>query len=428
MSTPPIPLSPEDQAILGLESQYVAGHTCKVILLGEGAPDSSAVRELVAGRIGAAPELTMKLGGSSDNPAWVSDESFDIAMHVRGGNRESADQAELLDQVTELFQGRLDRDRPLWSMDVLPRPEGRGTVVVWRIHHALADGTAAMRFADLVLWDESVGGAAGAAAPVAGRAASREGTHSHSEHPDHERRRAHLASFIDREFGGSVHRSPFDGPIGGERRIAIAVAPLKALHDAAKAHDAATLNDAVLSLVAGSLAGWLRSHHHAIGSLRVRIPVSLHEEGDQAANRDSFFAVDLPLRSRDPFERLGTIHAETSKRKREHDAERLDRTLRGIEGRSPRLAHLIERIEESPRQFALNISNVRGPKGPVAVLGTPVEGLHTIAEIGLRHGLRVSVISFADNLYFGFCADPFLVPDVEQLATGVEREAAALTG
>ena len=52
--------------------------------------------------------------------------------------------------------------------------------------------------------------------------------------------------------------------------------------------------------------------------------------------------------------------------------------------------------------------------------------LHSIAEIGFRHGLRISVVSLADRLFFGFNADPDLVPDLEEMGAGVEIEAAAL--
>lgn len=84
------------------------------------------------------------------------------------------------------------------------------------------------------------------------------------------------------------------------------------------------------------------------------------------------------------------------------------------------------RLERSPRRFALNVSNVPGPLAPVRVLDAPVEALHSIAEIGQHHALRVSVLSFAGLLCFGFCADPGLVDDVQTMADGIEAEAAAL--
>ena len=130
----------------------------------------------------------------------------------------------------------------------------------------------------------------------------------------------------------------------------------------------------------------------------------------------------------DPVERLHVVNAETWVRKEEHDAERIEPTLAEIGRHSAKLAAFLERIESSPREFAVNVSNVPGPRHPVSVLGTPVEGLHSIAEIGLRHGLRISAVSLADRLFFGFNADPDLVVDVESMAAGVEVEAAELIG
>jgi hypothetical protein len=49
-----------------------------------------------------------------------------------------------------------------------------------------------------------------------------------------------------------------------------------------------------------------------------------------------------------------------------------------------------------------------------------------IAEIGLRHALRVAATSLHDRLNLGFCADPFLVPEVQTMAFATEAEAAAL--
>ncbi len=55
-------------------------------------------------------------------------------------------------EVARLFEQHLDRDRPLWRIDALALDDG-ATALVWRLHHALADGTASMRFARAMLWD-----------------------------------------------------------------------------------------------------------------------------------------------------------------------------------------------------------------------------------------------------------------------------------
>src|SRR5204862_6183144 len=115
--------------------------------------------------------------------------------------------------------------------------------------------------------------------------------------------------------GETVHRSPFDARIGTRRQIAFASVELAGLHDAARSLSGATVNDAVLTVVAGGLRTWLEHHHGSLGTIRVKVPVSLHHEGDDAANRDSFFAVGVPLSEPDPVARLAAVHAATSSRK-----------------------------------------------------------------------------------------------------------------
>jgi hypothetical protein len=186
------------------------------------------------------------------------------------------------------------------------------------------------------------------------------------------------------------------------------------------------VNDAVLSLVAGSLRRWLEHHHGTLGDIRVRVPVSLHHEGDNAANLDSFFSLRLPIHIADPRERLRHVHAATAERKALHDAEELQAVLDELGSVSPRMRSFAERLEASPRSFALSVSNVPGPRTPVRVLGAPVNAIHSIAEIGSRHALRVAAVSLAGRLHFGFCADPSLVADLDAMACGIEEEAALL--
>jgi wax ester synthase-like acyl-CoA acyltransferase family protein/uncharacterized protein DUF1298 len=406
-----IPLTAEDRAILDLECQTVAGHTCKVIILDGPAPSLDDLRAHVATRLEEAPPLCWCLGGEQEAPAWVPADDFDIERRIAAADVDGPlDRAGLAREVARLFEQRLDRDRPLWKIDVIPL-EGDGAALVWRIHHALADGTAAMRFARTVLWDEV------AAAP-------RPRPHEHAA--DDARRRAHLVRFIEREFGETMRRSPFDGRIGTRREIAFASVELKPLHDAAKSLAGATVNDAVLTIVAGGVRRWLEEHHRTLGAIRLRVPVSLHREGDDAANRDSFFSLAVPVGEPDPVARLRAVHQATLARKAEHDAERLDSMFRDLAHLSPRLERLAERVEASPRRFALSVSNVPGPPGPVSILRAPVESLHSIAEIGRRHALRVGAVSFAGALEFAFCADPALVDDLGAMTAGLEEDAAAL--
>ncbi len=235
-----------------------------------------------------------------------------------------------------------------------------------------------------------------------------------------------LAAFLRHEVALGPERSPFDGTIGAAREVAFAHAPLRELHDAAKRIAGATVNDAVLTAVAGGLREWIQHHHGRLERVRVKVPVSLHHPGDDEGNRDSFFTLELPLDEPDPVARLEAVRAATSVRKAEHDAETLDVLMRDLARVSPGLERLCRRFEASPRAFALNVSNVPGPRGAVEVLGAPVEAVYSIAEIGRRHALRVAVVSADGRLQFGFCSDPGIVEGLALMAAAVEADARAL--
>src|SRR5688500_18139271 len=145
-----IALTDEDRAILALETGAVAGHTCKVVLIGPGAPSAERLAAAVERRLSAVPALTRRLAGSAQEPVWVDDDRFDIGAHVAAADVDPCDEAALRTEVARLFAERLDRSRPLWHLDVVARAGGRAALV-WRVRHTLADGTAAMRVADAAL-------------------------------------------------------------------------------------------------------------------------------------------------------------------------------------------------------------------------------------------------------------------------------------
>lgn len=442
-------LSPEAERILALEDETVAGHTCKVIEL-DGPLDIDRLRVSIAERLPRAPKLSMRLIEIDGAPWWIPDPQVDIAAQVvESGQAAAVDEAGFLATVSAIFAQHLDRSRPLWRMDVIPRIPGGGSALVWRIHHALADGLTAMHMAGAALWDEAPAqdaaphrphdraGSASGSGPGSGTrsgpgsgSGSDPGPGGSAPAAQHHRFAGLLAAA--REAPQPWLRSPFDGHIDGRRAVAFTTAGLGELRQVAAATERATVNDAVLAVVAGGLRRWLEAHHGHLGAVRVKVPVSLHspaltpgDAGPEPGNRDSFFCLDLPLGSADPLERLAAIRRATRVRKQGHDAQHLDALMRGL-AHTPRLSRFADRILAHPRSFALNVSNVPGPRRAIQVLGVPVRALYTLAEIREHHALRVSVVSLADSLNFGLVADPTLLDDVDQLAADMQAEAATL--
>jgi diacylglycerol O-acyltransferase / wax synthase len=447
-------LSAEDAAILALESPTVAGHTCKLVLLGEGHPVTvTALRDRVASRLDAAPRLRRRIAPTPLGlapPAWVDDTDFDLARHVRRvpPARRARGEAELKALVARTMEERLDRDHPLWSLDVVEELAGGGSALIWKLHHALADGAETMRLADAILWDEGpapgatsawtpepapgtagllaaglrhrggavtgeLGGLArGLVSPAAWRGGAREARR--------------LPGAVARDLLPDRFDSPLDAAATGRRAIAFGTGQLELLKRIEHAQpQRTTVNDVLLALVAGGLRRWLTHHGGAATELRVKVPVSLHDRHahpDALANRDSFLCVALPLAEPDPAARLAAIAAQTRERKREHDAETLDALFRDLRHAPRPVARLATRLTSGPRTFALEVSNVPGPSAPRHILNAPVTALRSLAEIGERHALRVSAISLAGTLHLGLNADAAAVEDVEVLAAGMEAE------
>jgi WS/DGAT/MGAT family acyltransferase len=441
-------LNDQDTQILRLESGNVRGHTCKLVILdsraGEPAPGVEELRAHISCRLDRAPRFRRRLAPSPfgiANPVWVDDAQFDIARHVRPvPDGAGADRARLREIVASLMSQRLERDRPLWALDVIDGLEDGSTALVWRIHHCMADGMGAVKLGSALLWDEEPRApepeqaewrparslsrpellALGVGHPVHRAAGRVAGAARSAVSPHRWRERVGMLgrdrSTLRRELERRAAPSPLDRHIGPARKVAFASVPLAELKRVGKAHgEGITLNDVVLGVVAGGVRAWLERRHASEEGIRVKVPVSLHQhdaEGEAPGNRDSYFFVDLPVSEPDPVRRLLAINRETADRKRHHDAETLYRL-----GLHRTIAHRAM----SPRVFTFNVSNVPGPRGPVYVKGAPVRALYSLAEVAQHHALRVSVISAAGTMFFALCADRDAVEDLDTLADGLDR-------
>jgi diacylglycerol O-acyltransferase / wax synthase len=98
-------------------------------------------------------------------PLWADAPRFDLADHIRvrpvaapGG------QAQLLAACQDLAARRLDPARPLWELWLLPGLPQRRVGAYLRLHHAIADGTAALAAFGALL-DQAAGAPTPAAPP-----------------------------------------------------------------------------------------------------------------------------------------------------------------------------------------------------------------------------------------------------------------------
>jgi diacylglycerol O-acyltransferase len=302
------------------------------------------------------------------------------------------------------------------------------------MHHCLADGTTMVRLAGELLWSATPDAApvaasrwrpapasggitlfarcvAGGLGPAARRARS---LGARARALARARRLARGSrSAVRRELARTARPTQLDHDAGPARRVAFASATFADCRSAAKAiHPAVTVNDVVLAAVAGGMRAWLEHRSLPEQGIRAKVPVSLHAAGghDDAANRDSYFFVDLPVGEAGFADRLLAVNRQTAERKRLHDAEALYPAT---------LKNSVARRAMSPRVFTLNVSNVPGPAEDAYVLGARVCELYSVVEIAQHHALRIAVISAAGRLFFGLCADRDAIDDLEVVADGI---------
>jgi WS/DGAT/MGAT family acyltransferase len=447
-------LSADDTRILRLESETIVGHTLKLAIVepGPGGDPVSVerLRARVEARLEALPRARQRLAPTPLGiapPAWVDDEGFDIANHVRYAPGPLTGRDAIFRLAGTLMAQRLDHGRPLWCVDVAgPDADGR-TALMIRVHHCLADGVTALRMLTQLLWDadgedqpalpgrwapRAAPGSArllasglatrlrGAGTAVAGGARA---AVSPSRWSETGRDLASLPGTLRRELWPLGADTAFDRPIGGDREIAFTACRLEELKQIEHASGAGvTVNDVVLAVVAGALRRWLGAHHEHLEAMRVQVPVSMHhrdEGATQLGNRDSFLFCDLPISEPDPRKRLAAINAETRSRKEHHDPVELYSFFHSLSHVRP-LYRFVSTLASGPREFALSVSNVPGPREPVSLLGGEVTELYSVAEPADRHALRASAVSLAGRMGFGFCTDPGAVPGVAELAGGLD--------
>jgi diacylglycerol O-acyltransferase / wax synthase len=425
-------LSQDDAQILRLESTTIKGHTGKVLVL---APDehgaaltADRLRGRVTERLDSFPRLKQRVEEPRfrlGRPAWVDAPEFDLDWHIASDEgAEPLSGEELRRAVGDVLSQRLDHTRPLWRIDVLPLTGSR-TALVGRIHHAMADGVSAIAIYAGILWDvdepeqppAKPAGSAARAAPASREAAAKANAGDRAERSAGEARiLVRLPAALWRELRPGTDTA-LDQHIGPKREVAWTTFPLDRLKQIEHgAGDGVTVNDVVLAVVAGGLRRWLgEGEGQGRRSMRVQVPVCLHaREEAKLSNRDSFINVDLPIAEPDPLARLRLINDETRQRKLEHDADTLYSFFHAV-GRFRPLYRGVTRLTSGPREFALSVSNVPGPRQRAVICDHAVEEFCSFAEPADRHALRVSVVSLAGELAFGLCSDPEAIADLDDL-------------
>ena len=193
-----------------------------------------------------------------------------------------------------------------------------------------------------------------------------------------------------------------------------------------------TINDVVLTSVAGGLRALLESRGESVEgrAVRVLVPVSVRRPGEHGVynNRVSAMVPTLPVGTEDPAERLQTVRAQMDSLKQSGQAV-AGEVLTSLSGFAPPLLLALggRAAARSPNLgVQLGVTNVPGPQQPLRTLGRRL--LESFPFVPLIGNVRISIaiFSYDGGLYFGVTGDYDSADDIGVLTKGIERGAAEL--
>jgi diacylglycerol O-acyltransferase len=229
------------------------------------------------------------------------------------------------------------------------------------------------------------------------------------------------AQALASSFAPTAPARVLNQPLSPYRRLGRTWRPLDDLRQIKRAFGT-TINDVVLAISAGALAGYLGERGQEPRRLKSMVPVNVRDNGGagELGNRISFLFLDLPCDEPDPERRLLELHAATRERKERGEPEGADAVL-DLVGRAPStLQRLMSRLVASPRTFNLVVSNIPGPQEPLYMLGCELKEAYPVVPLADQHTLSIGFTSVAGRGCFGLYADRDALPDADELAAHLD--------
>ncbi|MEV7413927.1 wax ester/triacylglycerol synthase family O-acyltransferase [Streptomyces sp. NPDC089919] len=476
-------LSPLDLAFWRMESPDHPMHLAALVRFTADGPDAAqrALEELTR-RAAGVPGLRRRIRDvllPVGAARWAPDPGFDPARHV-GLVRTTAHDPHRA--AGPLMARPLARDRPPWEAHVIAGPDPAGFAVLFKFHHALADGLGALALA-AALFDEA-DQAPAAPRPASPPRGSRPGPRVPAADPGSRPLPAAwppaalralpgalaspsglralpgalatrsglralpgaLASRVQDlgqalEIGAAVARSglPLGVPDGlttpgthaGERSTAGVALPLDEVNRIRRA-GGGTVNDVLTAVVAGALRRWLTGRGEQVDGAgpRALIPVSRRRPRGTAGagNRLSGYLIRLPVALPEPLDRLDAVRSEMDRNKEAGPtrgagavallADHVHPLGHRLGG--PLLAHAARLL------FDVLVTSVPLPGLTLTLAGSRVAEVYPLAPLASGQSLAVAVSTYQGTAHFGLVADTSAVPDLPALAQALHDELADL--
>ncbi|GAB4177053.1 MAG: wax ester/triacylglycerol synthase family O-acyltransferase [Rhodocyclaceae bacterium] len=384
---------------------------------------------------------------------WVEDEDFDLDFHVKAvALPRPAGSRELQGLVADLVATPLDATRPLWQFLLVENYDG-GSAVVARIHHCIADGIALMGVL-LSMTDDSPDAreAPLEAEPEADETSQAEpwllapatqamlaairmsGTlwskyWSLVANPGQAFDLARMMAAIGAELAHLAtlpddSATRFKGRPGTVKRVSwsepMPLAEIKAIGKAL----GCSVNDLLLSTVAGALRGYLAGKGDAVEGVEIRamVPVNLRDPRDAVSlgNRFGLVEVVLPVGLANPLERLYEVKRRMEGKKSSLQAPVVFGLLSAL-GLMPRAVQQ-QVLDILARKATAVMTNVPGPQKPLWLAGARLRQLMFWVPQSGDIGMGVSILSYDGGVQLGLITDHALVPDPEKITALFQPE------
>ncbi|MEV5343557.1 wax ester/triacylglycerol synthase family O-acyltransferase [Streptomyces sp. NPDC052676] len=447
-------LAPLDLAFWNIESERHPMHLGALGVFTAHSPTAGAhAADLLAARAAAVPGLRMRIrdvwrplapgrsfpfgagaslafGGAAREP----DPGFDPLDHVRL----HAPTADFQAAAGLLMERPLERGRPPWEAHVLPGGDGTSFAVLFKFHHALADGLRALTLAAAVLDPVDV------PPPSPSRTRPRRPEPPRGPLPDvralpellrgtlSDARRAVGIGASVACSGLDVRSSPaLTSKPSGTRRTAGAVLDLDDVHRVRKAVGG-TVNDVLIALVAGALRRWLDERGdgsegvapRALIPVSTRRPRTAHPQG----NRLSGYLIRLPVGEHDALRRLGAVRTAMDRNK-DAGPHRGAGAVALLADHVPALGHRLGgplAAQAARLWFDILVTSVPLPSLGLTLGGAPLAEVYPYAPLAHGHSLAIAVSTYRGAVHYGLVADAEAVPDLDRLAHALTDETRTL--
>ncbi|MGI8631877.1 MAG: wax ester/triacylglycerol synthase family O-acyltransferase [Solirubrobacterales bacterium] len=423
----------------GTAHQHIGG----VLVLKGRAPSTADLRALVGSRLDQVPRYRQKLAwppAGLGRPRWVDDRFFDLDHHIRRTeNSDPGGQAGLQAIADRFFSIKLDYDKPLWEMLIVP-VGAAASAVLHKTHHCLVDGVGGIDVMAVLVdaekspddgdgesseWspDDEPSGLSLAADAVVDRVtaplgAARSAAGAVTSPIESAERAARTAVGAGKSLVSRLDPAPpshYNRTIGPHRILRWTHVELDRVKDI-KATAGVTVNDVVLAVV----SGMVRRHLDRLGALpdggtlTVQVPVSVRAEQDGGNAITNVFC-DLPINEPDPVARLRRISGEMDQLKGGSEAMGAQAMIGMMDFAPPVLAAQASRQFVSEEMFNFTVTNVPGPQMPLYFCGRELAEIVPVLPLFPKHAFGVAILSYNGSLCFGLLGERQIMADLDEL-------------